>query len=139
MSRIPLSEAYKYRRRKYNQMRNRPKKNYDLARIRNVDPANITPEQAIYFTHIIRGEGYPNYGGTMRKMRRDKGLTQLEVSVLTGVPRTKISEYEHCKRVPSVTNMKKLIKLYEPEKDLLSELMTQWEVMLLLRPQATRY
>lgn len=49
----------------------------------------------------------------LRKAREDRGLTQMEVSALSGIPQTTISSYEQGKSEPTVKVMRLLAIAYD--------------------------
>lgn len=53
----------------------------------------------------------------LRKLRDDKGLTQVQLSELTGIPQPMISQYEKGLKEPSVSNAKKIADALEVPLD----------------------
>jgi transcriptional regulator with XRE-family HTH domain len=61
------------------------------------------------------------FGAYVRQVRNDKGLTMLEVEVITGISEGSISKIENGKKNPALTTIIKLAKgLSVPPSELLS-------------------
>lgn len=50
------------------------------------------------------------YGKLLRQQRKDRGLTQLDVTLATRIPQNQISDYEAERTVPSVTRFVKMLR-----------------------------
>jgi transcriptional regulator with XRE-family HTH domain len=61
------------------------------------------------------------FGAHVKQLRKDKGMTMLEVEVLTGISEGSISKIENGKKNPALTTIIKLAKgLSTPPSELLS-------------------
>lgn len=60
-----------------------------------------------------------NTGEILKKLRKEHGLTQQDVSGLLGIDRTTYTFYETGKTVPSLSTVKKLARMYSCSVDYL--------------------
>ena len=63
----------------------------------------------------------------LRELRKQQGMTQLEVQMKTGIEQTLLSKYENGERVPTVENLMALARLFRTSMDYLMGLTGQRE------------
>lgn len=54
-----------------------------------------------------------NIGIVLKRIREGKGLSQLQLSEITGIPNTMISRFENGKQRPSIKHLDKLANAFE--------------------------
>src|SRR5919109_3926760 len=52
--------------------------------------------------------GQDDFGGRLRRARRDAGFSQSELEMKSGIPKARLSRYENGHVLPSITTLRKL-------------------------------
>ncbi|WP_235694309.1 helix-turn-helix domain-containing protein [Clostridioides difficile] len=77
-------------------------------------------------------------GKNLKKIRKQKELTQIQLAEISGISRNALINYENDKRIPSIDTLSKLAKALKIEKtifyfDIENEVMTNEDVLYLLQ------
>lgn len=81
------------------------------------------------YAHNVRDVDPLSFGGQLRRLRLDAGLTQEQLAAAIGLPQTRISEYERSKYVPSEKIIRQLAEALGVRPALLFEA-SAWDGVL---------